>query len=489
VLATFFGVDVFTPVLFLSSIAGLVALFTLKKSRLWRRLGGWRRLRPIAAFWAVVIVLAVGLYGGFQIWYRCYGEDGAPWYVHVLAVLAFLGCLVALGDRGHNFIDRKAVTPFFDSVDLQRAGSRKAFTPVGVLDTICSDGVPRMEFSPDGRRLYVTRPGAFTEIWDAETAQTLSTLEGSDALDREYPLFLWFSPDSSIVMSQRVPAHEEFPGRPALLWDAETGGKLPNLEGIAERSSLTLSPDGEHILAEDENSVYGLWNPKTGQRVLTLDDSQYASSMEFLHDGDRIASVGDGQIREWDARTGECLRTLDWPSQHGFSMEWLSSDGNRLLTLTQNTLGLWDVDSGSLISSLRAADTPGIDEMLSGKEADAMSTWSLHAPQFSPDGRRVLWQIPRTGTVMLWDPEADRWLQTLRSRESIISTSFSPDGERVLWHGNAMLMIWSVDTGECLHSFVPRRLWDMVRWVWSDDGTKVVCAGKNGQLSLWAYPV
>ena len=194
-------------------------------------------------------------------------------------------------------VKRDVVTPFLDVVDLRRAGCRKAFAPVGVLDTVSPGGMLCMEFSPDGKRLCVIHPGRPTEVWNTETAQPVSTLEGS-----------------------------------------------------------------------------------------------------------------------------------------------------RVLTRTEGTLRLWDVESCSLTGIFRSPDSP-------------KPGWS--EPQLSPDGRRVLWRIPGTGEPMIWEPGAAQWFRMLQHRDEdeLGLARFSPDGEHIIWAGNKILTVWSADTGECVHSFIPRRLW------------------------------
>jgi WD40 repeat protein len=144
------------------------------------------------------------------------------------------------------------------------------------------DGSPRLFFSPDGKRLALSRNAndgfsASTWMLDADTGKELFTLEGCQVLD--------FSPDSQRVAatnraggftihsaSARVSLIKSSePGKPALidqarfspdgkwlaamysqrltLFDAESGKQLRQLTLPTGLSNFAFAPDGRHLLA------------------------------------------------------------------------------------------------------------------------------------------------------------------------------------------------------------------------------------------------
>ena len=111
-----------------------------------------------------------------------------------------------------------------------------------------------------------------------------------------------------------------------MLWDVRTGKKIHTLQGHEHPvSSVAFSPDGKTLASAGEpNSVSSglsrggeikLWDTRTGEQVRTLEGhSHTVGCVAFSPNGDVLASGGgwyDDTVRLWNTRTGEENRILE----------------------------------------------------------------------------------------------------------------------------------------------------------------------------------
>jgi WD40 repeat protein/serine/threonine protein kinase len=190
-------------------------------------------------------------------------------------------------------------------------------------------------FSPDGRHLVISggtwRGNGYNKslrVYDARTGKEIHKfLEGQDIIGD-----LAFSPDGRLIAGI---VHVTGLG----LWDAETGKAVgPIRPHGVYIGALAFSPDGKRLATATPNKVR-VWDPKTGQEVLTIPGHMDPRGLAFSPDGTRLAGAcGDGTLRFWDAATGEEVLVLKsaWPGALAFS-----ADGKRLLA-TGNTFRVWE---------------------------------------------------------------------------------------------------------------------------------------------------
>jgi WD40 repeat protein len=200
----------------------------------------------------------------------------------------------------------------------------------------------------------------------------------------------------------------------------------------------------------------------------------FGSAVRYSHDGGMLA-VGGWQFSQlfWTG-TGEQLAELEFRYGHVESISF-SCDDRTLATASGSTVRLWDVASGSLITTLAGdgADFhPYIDHLLvAGNKGGQVFVWNVKdniCNDFNVVGSRgtLCWVQQREkkriivgcedGRMEMWDVDSLQRAQVFTSSQSdgsILAVVSSDDGSLVVSGSeDGMLVVYSTHTGEVLHS-------------------------------------
>jgi WD40 repeat protein len=308
-------------------------------------------------------------------------------------------------------------------------------------------------------------------VWDPVVSPGFYSLRSSGHASQRVA----FSPDGRQLVSTGT-AGDWQTGVAFTLWDPLTGQELLSLRGVASRSQVAFSADGRRLATPGAQGTINLWDATTGKRVRTLrSKGGQVLAVAFSPVGQRLASVGrgspdHGEIKVWDAANGDEVLTV---RGHGKVVRPVpgsiafSPDGQRLVTSCQDkTVLLWDAGTGTVL------------HILAGHEA------VVHGVAYSPNGRHVA-SASDDRTVKIWDTVTGKAVTLRGHMREVAGVAYSRDGRRLASASDdRTVKIW--DTATWREVLTLRSHLDRVYSVaFSPDGQRLASAGQEGVVRLW----
>ncbi|MGH4008636.1 MAG: NB-ARC domain-containing protein [Pseudonocardiaceae bacterium] len=233
-------------------------------------------------------------------------------------------------------------------------------------------------------------------------------------------------------------------------------------EGVAPDRLAPLLPDTRLILR------WGLTPPATALvRVLT-GHTGGVRAVAWSPDGTRLASASnDGEVRVWNAATGDQLATLTGHTGVVHAVAW-SVDSARLASAGYaGEVRVWDAATGAQLTTL-AGHTSGV-----------------RAVAWSPDGTRLA-SAGNDRAVRVWDADVGAQLATLAGHTSgVYAVAWSPDGTRLASAGNdRAVRVWDADAGDQLTTLTGHT-GGVHAVAWSPEGVRLASAGDDGKIYVF----
>ena len=183
-------------------------------------------------------------------------------------------------------------------------------------------------FSPDGKTVASGGRDQAIKVWDVATGKC-TTLRA----EQDMVAVLTFSTDGRTLAASGW-------GRSGLrLWDLETKKvRILLMKELAGRSLVAFGPKDKLLVADYQNhnwADFSLWDANEGKRLTVFKGhSEIVRQIAISRDGKKVASVGNHDVRLWDADTGKNTATFEpFP---GLGTPVFSYDGNILACGSQD---------------------------------------------------------------------------------------------------------------------------------------------------------
>jgi serine/threonine protein kinase/WD40 repeat protein len=385
---------------------------------------------------------------------------------------------------------RAALAPLEHLIVFHRAATGPAF-----LGTAPPDGF--FALSPAGDRQAVFHPRSSKAAGSAEVS--VRDAAGMEVLPfREHTTAVWhayFSPDGRHLVS-------EDDGGEFKLWDAATGAvRLSRKWGRRQRgtpSDMTFSADGRRAALPEPDGGASVWEltplrevfrtPKEDWGCCLSADGLRLVSQGILADGppgnkEHGGPVGEGPAPDaqlpWGSRLWDVTNGKVLLTILGGRSLGFSPDG-KFLALAVSAIDDAFKDTGMLVTHVKIWHAATGAELLTVKDVEGSSNTPLL--RFSPDGK--LLAVPaRSGTeIALWDLTTGKVVHRLQGHNGrVTDVDFSPDGKRLASLAEAAeVKLWDTAIGnELLNLPLPKTLVPLQYVAFSADGSRLLAS------SIW----
>jgi len=287
-------------------------------------------------------------------------------------------------------------------------------------------------FSPDGASLATTGWDRLLKVWDINPDHERMTVQPFSETDSPLVTQIRFSQDGTMLAAGGVAGGVS-------LWDPVTGENVLTLEGHDDWvGGLGFSPDGDRLASGADDTLVKVWDTSTGELLLTLTGHEdWVNNIAYSPDGATIASIGnDGLSFVWDANTGEVLHQLPLRGE-GWGIAYnpdstLFATGSLWNPLDSENVTIWDVATGEAVRVIDNKE--GADELLFSNDGSLLITGGVD------------------GFVRIWEVATGQLLKEIAADNSVIyGASLSPDGTILATAAaGSDVRLWDLQSGERL---------------------------------------
>ena len=265
------------------------------------------------------------------------------------------------------------------------------------------------------------------------------------------------------------------------LFDTESGKLVKELTGHGkEIRTLAFSADGQRLVSGAFDNSVRVWDLATGTSLAELLGSQsFVYGVAFAPQVPWVVS-GDGtSIRFWNideaikdplrySKTGEETRNWNAHAEGGLWHFDVSRDGRRLVSLGNDDVKLWDIESGRVLKTIttdKVEGTPPVAVSPDGTQFAFVSKYRSIALHSIPDGEH---QHTFTHENVSWARQM----------------TFTPDGRRLILAAEKYLFVWDLKKRELLQTWQGDDK-SVESMALTSDGKRLATGGESGKVTFW----
>jgi WD40 repeat protein len=291
--------------------------------------------------------------------------------------------------------------------------------------------------------------GPRLRLWDPAAGRLLKELVLPGPIEA-----LALSPDASRAAALLA-------GNRACLWDVDAGRAL--VPAFPAARGILLDPEGRTLAVVTHSRKVKLFDTATGRPLGAVPHQQALSGVAFHPSGDRLATASGGEIRLWDARSGEPVGAPFSQKERIFSLTF-GAGGKHLATLGEGgVIRLWEL----------------------GSRPRGASSWEqgwIERIVPHPDGERALvvaGNRARIHRLKTGEPVG----QPMEHPEPVLFETFGADGEILVTATRSEIFLWKAATGEQVADSFEQES-PVLALHLSPDGRALVSATSNA-VSAW----
>ncbi|HEU4784435.1 MAG TPA: WD40 repeat domain-containing protein [Ktedonobacterales bacterium] len=266
----------------------------------------------------------------------------------------------------------------------------------------------------------------------------------------------------------------------ALTASSVVGGLVGSLAGCGSTSSTFAppprTPTPSAPLVPSRPITVG--NAASIKRLAALQPMNHrVRGVALSPDGRLVATGSNPEVALWDSATGKRLATLNGHTGQIFSMAW--SPASKLLASAADdgTVRLWDAQAARARQTLKTASNASFLSV----------AWSPDGHQVvagTPDGDVARWNAQTGAQIATWSGPAHQQGHGGEYPFAVWGVSWSPDGRQIVsTRYDDLILLWDVATGRS--QGIPKTDTQPNTVAWSPDGRQFAVTDDEGKVILW----